>query len=293
MANLPSLTLEAREKGQLPLSIATSLAIESALGIMESDDPKYKKPSTPPILEYDVLWINLRTLFRNLFTSMERVEADKVHRSRFAEALHVECLSIQATIQQATKGACGVIFYAATHRSIASFYRNGQAKEDTTPLQKAYTSTEKEVIENLDRIHQATKDFHFVHVDVSLHNEYPNQHKRMLLMTHTPIDLVENKGFQEVTLLESHTGAIKKPSLWYTKLKGGDEMQRIPFDKATLQFFGDKGNMFVPYPKKYREVVLRCAEQNRWSQTTTRGRMLLTLELMRDPVVYSAFKELY
>lgn len=292
MANLPALSLERREKGQLPISIATSLAIESVLGIQESDDPKAKRPTTPPILEYDVLWINLRTLFRNLFGSIDRVEADKVHMDAYGEALHLECLTIQAAIQQASKGACAVIYYAATHRSLAGFYRNGQAKEDTTPLQKAFTASEKGAIETLDRIHQSTKDFQFSHVDVKLINEFP-AHRRLLLLTHAPIDLIENQGFNTVTLLESHTGAIKRPALWYTKLKGGEEMQRIPFDKATLQFFGDRGNMFIPYPKKYRDVVLKCSVNNSWNPTTTRSRMLLSLELMRDPVVYSAFKDLY
>ena len=82
MAN-PAFTLESREKGQLPISIASSLAIESALGIMESDEPGYKPPASPPLLDYDAIWINLRTLFRNLHGSMNRVDADKVHINKF------------------------------------------------------------------------------------------------------------------------------------------------------------------------------------------------------------------
>lgn len=290
MAN-PAFTLESREKGQLPISIASSLAIESALGIMESDEPGYKPPASPPLLDYDAIWINLRTLFRNLHGSMNRVDADKVHINKFINALHTECLTIQAAITDAARGNCHVVFYAATHKSLGGFYSKAQFKENRTPIQHHYTAVEKNVIEGLWKVWQTTQDFVFENTDITLKNESTG--KKLLLMTHIAVDLLAPAGFQEVTLLESHTGAIKKQKQWYTKLKGGEEMKRIPFDRATLQFFGDKGGMFIPYPKTYREVVLRCAEQNNWTQTTTKGRMLLTLELMRDPHVYIAFQSLY
>lgn len=284
-------TLESREKGQLPISIASSLAIESALGIMESEDPAYKKPVTPPILEYDTLWVNLRTLFRNLHGSLARAEADKIHIDNYINALHVECLTIQAAVNEASRGQCNVVFYGATHKSISSFFPRAQFKDDRTPIQHAFTASERGAIEGLRKVWQQTQDFTFEGADVYLKSE--GRGNKLLLMTHVTVDLVLTKGFNTVTLLESHTGAIKGPKLWYTKLKGGEEMKRIPFDRATLQLFGDKAGTFVPYPKNVRDVVLKIAEEHHWNQATTKGRMLLTIEVSREPHVLIAFRLLY
>jgi hypothetical protein len=57
--------LAGREMGQLPVSIGTSLALESVTGILpehETDDPDIHK--------FDSLWVNVRTLFRNIVASI-------------------------------------------------------------------------------------------------------------------------------------------------------------------------------------------------------------------------------
>lgn len=51
-----------REKGKVPISIGTSLAFESLLNI--HDELKHK---ISPYLETEVIWINVKTLFRNLW----------------------------------------------------------------------------------------------------------------------------------------------------------------------------------------------------------------------------------
>ena len=56
--------MSSRTIGQFPLSIATSLAMEAAFGIYP-DRPETKEP----ILKYDTLWVNVRTIFRNIMPS--------------------------------------------------------------------------------------------------------------------------------------------------------------------------------------------------------------------------------
>lgn len=64
MSNL--LDIDARTKGQFPISIATSLALEGLFGILEDN-----KDPNPPWPDYTDLIINVRTLFRNLLGSIE------------------------------------------------------------------------------------------------------------------------------------------------------------------------------------------------------------------------------
>ena len=56
-----------RTIGQFPISIATSLAIESALGV---------HPDIPvtgvPVEKYNAIYINVRTLIRNFIGSLEK-----------------------------------------------------------------------------------------------------------------------------------------------------------------------------------------------------------------------------
>lgn len=74
-----------REKGKVPISIGTSLAFESLLNI--HDDLKHK---IPPYLETEVIWINVKTLFRNLWGAIPRIRHDLVSDMQLAEALIFE-----------------------------------------------------------------------------------------------------------------------------------------------------------------------------------------------------------
>jgi hypothetical protein len=74
--------------------------------------------------------------------------------------------------------------------------------------------------------------------------------------------------------LESHTGAIKNPAEWNTKLTGGaKELSNIPFNRFTLQLFGDNGHMFLSGPLRLREIVLGIAKRDHWTSVTTSERV--------------------
>lgn len=289
MTKPPTLTLQTREKGQLPISISTALAIEALLGMGEEGVVDTGK--TPPIFNYEFVFINLKTLYRNLHGSMPRANFGGIHIDKQASELHAECIVIQSAIADATQGRTQVVFYACTQANIQSFYPKAKFKEDKTPLQIEYRSLEKRVIEAVSKIQSASGAFVFLRLNTTIQSPHPAS--KAIILTHEMVDLLSLKGVKEFDLLESHTGSIKNKRLWYTKLKGGEEMKRIPFDRATLQFFGDKAGVFIPEQRSFREVVLRVAAENHWTQNTTKDRMLLTLELAREPHVYIAFRALY
>ncbi|MNZ57992.1 hypothetical protein D3C78_759890 [compost metagenome] len=107
------------------------------------------------------------------------------------------------------------------------------------------------------------------------------------------MDLLQRYKFSSLTLLESHTGAAKPPALWYTKLTNGKELEHIPFDRMTLQFFGDNGNLFTGYPIKFRRIMLDIAKKNRWTALTTKDYIIQSVKKAYEPELERLVLNLY
>ena len=107
--------------------------------------------------------------------------------------------------------------------------------------------------------------------------EIEGRHPDSLIMTHLPVDLLARYRFSRLELLESHTGKIKGPAEWNTKLTNGKELANIPFNSFTLQLFGDNGNMFSPQSISIRRVLLEAAQK--WGWTNVSG-----MERVRDTI---------
>lgn len=281
--------LNGREKGQFPLSIATSLALEGALGILE-ESPHLQNPTSPPINEYNELWINIRTLYRNLHSSMQREVADTLPIPAFVEALHEELVIIQGIIADKMKHRMKMVAYACTYRELGSRFPHAKFRTEMTDRQKVYSMFENGSIEGLLQMQASA---HTVDIrDFNMTILADANAGKVLLMTHYPVDLLTFTGARQLGLLESHTGVIKKQHQWYTKLKDGKDLVRIPFSRMSLQMFGDSAGMFYPYPIAYRRLMLECAQKYNWTQTTTKDRVLLTVGLMKNFDLEKAVREL-
>ena len=115
---------------------------------------------------------------------------------------------------------------------------------------------------------------------------------RATLITHYPVDLLARYNFTELHLLESHTGAIKNPSMWNTKLQNGRDIPNIPFDRATLQVFGD-GVMYRPMNMKIRKAFIEMAEKHQWSAATTEALVKHSAKSAKDPFLGQFVNGLY
>lgn len=280
-----------REVGQFPLSIATSLAIEGALGIMKEDDARGVKQDSanPPIKEYQHLWVNLRTLFRNIHGSMKREAADSLDVNALSEMLLIEATTLASVVHARTQRRVSVFFYACTYKSLASFYPHANFKETLTDKQRIYAGFESSSVEALLKLPHELLNIETFNMTISPQGSF----EHVAVMTHYPVDLLEMKGVRDIGLLESHTGVIKTKYQWYTKLKNGKELVRIPFDRMTLQLLGDSAGMFSAYPPAFRKKLLEIAEKHQWNQRTTRDRIMLTISLAKDPVFEGTVKKLY
>lgn len=125
---------------------------------------------------------------------------------------------------------------------------------------------------------RSIKSFMLLHKDVVIKGEHPFYKKPQLkgaLISHVVMDLIP--CHENVTLVESHTGAFKSVPQWSSKLNiRAEDRGIIPFNSITLNLFGDK--YFVkPADKRLSIQVYDVAEKSHWNASTTRERVLFTL----------------
>ena len=123
--------------------------------------------------------------------------------------------------------------------------------------------------------------------------EFDRDNRTVLILTNYAIDLLQRYKFTSLSLLESHTGAVKPPAMWYTKLNNGKELTTIPFDRMTIQMFGDGSNLFSPFPIKIRRTMLTISEKNKWTPMTTKAYILDSVKKERDPTLEALILNLY
>lgn len=272
--------LSERQVGGLPFSIATSLAIESVCGI----HPEIQVTKAP-ILEVKHIFINLRTLIRNIVGSVETEVKKMLTADLVLNALTEELSLIDAAISKYGEGKATVIFYACSYSSLKRLFPHAIHREITTDLQKSYNQLERDTLKELFKI-PPTHDIR--QFDVNLDGNYPES----FILTHITIDLLSKYSFKDLQLIESHTGKIKKPSLWNTKLTKGNDLMRIPFCKFSIQVFGDNGQLFSPMPSAIKKQVVEMAEADKWTTVSTKERLISSINKIKDSTMRSTLLSL-
>lgn len=281
MSNL--LDIDARTKGQFPVSIATSLALEGLFGIMED----FKDPN-PPWPEFTDLIINIRTLFRNLLGSIEDENTSTNTGYHYAVVLIEEMTIIRNIVTQYTNGKINTQFYACNYDTLTGLYPFAFFKELKTEKQRFYASLENGTIDEIVKQLGNQNDYlklldSTITLDVN----------KTLVITNYPVDLLNIPKGNNIALLESHTGKVKRKAQWNTKLHNGNKLPPMPFDKMTIRVFGDSGNLFMPYPLEIRKKIMEIAVEYKWHSQTSRERVLQTVRLSKDPVLVQTVTKLY
>lgn len=274
--------LTGREMGQLPISIATSLALEGAYGILEDHpDPN------PAIHKVDVLYINLRSLIRNITGSLEADLSSRLLPEDISACMANELQIIEASVRQYTHGKVEIVPYVCDYKSLKRLYPHAMLKE-SKPGTKAEFAFFREVATLADFDERMgwiyTKKF-----DI----EFETDNRKALILTNYAIDLLQRYKFTSLSLLESHTGAVKPPAMWYTKLNNGKELTTIPFNRMTIQMFGDNSNLFSPFPIAIRKAIVAISEKNAWTPLSTKQYILDSITKERDPVLEALIRNLF
>jgi len=253
---------------EVPISIGTSVAITKAF------------------LEVDVypeqLWINLRTLFRNFHGAMTNkmiINSEDIYID-----LVEEMRMIEDVVQTSSGDRTEVVFYYSSYRALPSIFPKAILREPTTAKQIDYAVLEREVLEYLladEDIEVPPRRF-----DVKIKGD----DKEALIITSFPVDLLSKREFSKLTLLETHTGKMKRENSWNSKLTSGKNFPRLPFNALTLQIYGDSGNHFAAMPSSVKKTLYEIAETNKWSGLTTHAKVLFNINSMRDVVLADIFK---
>lgn len=253
-------TLRARTLGtSVPVSIGTAL-------ILEHEDANLKLWSPH-------LYVNMRTLLRNIVQAVPSREYLTVTKEAFVFVLLEEMEALKEFVSQYTGNKTTVFYYYPTYKGISrqlpkanwSPARGGQISEIFTIEENV-----KKLLEEVHDVHKKeTKEELFSICDVDL----PRGDKPSMVLTHYTVDLLSARLFPTLFLLESHTGRIKKRPDWNTKLTlPTDDRARIPFCRFTLQVFGD-GKAILANSHQVKKVVRELAVKNKWTNITTQDRI--------------------
>lgn len=275
-----------REKGQYPLSIATSLAIEGGFG----NHPDH--PTGVNIFEgKEGIFINLRTLIRNILGSVDSEKKYQATGEDIYEVLLAEIVLLRGILQPLFQGETSILFYAMNYNSLDKIYKKMIFKDVTTDKQKYLALVENTAIETLK---QDVKDEPEQYSDIQfLDTQFHDDGRKHILLSASPVDLLSIPSGDFAGLLESHTGHFKTREEYYTKFKDSKESERIPFDKAMIQIFGDSSNLFLCQTKQIRDKLRQIAEKYQWTPVTTKERVLLCVKLSNEPVLYDLVKRCY
>lgn len=270
-----------RALGQFPLSIATSLAIESSVGV----HPDLPTPSSMPIRQYDTLLINIRTLYRNIVGAIPKETITQITPTELAVICSEEMEAIPDVLREYAGRPVNVRYYFSNLRSLEKKYPHAVLRTDNTTKQKLYT----EALGDMMRLLLKHKADTFKVFDDHLKG---NGNGKTLIITHLAYDLLSANDFDSLTLLESHTGKIKPPALWYTKYYQGRDLAMIPFTEELLQVFGDT-ETFSPMDIGLRKALVELATRRKWSSATTRARIVDGISELKNPAYILKLKQMY
>lgn len=255
--------------GVLPISVGTSLALEPLIG--NKGEP------------IQTLMLNLSTLFRNAYQAYETDDRKKLTSEILYKNILEDITGIYKNINLiSTIKEPKMVPYFCTYAGLETKFPKAKLWHPKTPLQLAYAELERVTLNKLVnelRTYIVRKDFGI-----------PEATDNAYVVTHHVVDLINAPT--TVKLLESHTGVIKEKGMWYTKLNGGEDLKRIPFNSLSISVFGDKSVNFKAHEFRYRAALLKIANDNKWTSLTSRERVKLGIGYYEDKEVSSGLLEL-
>lgn len=255
-----------RVKGHIPISIASSLAIESLSGTGEFTGERVK------LLKFNSVWISINTVYRNLVGSIDKQYLKSLSPSLLLDFISEE-LSIIETALKKVKPSLKIVFYYRDYTQLAKQFP--LAKLKTPRTDKQFIAME---LEQLTLKQFLNQDFLHHNLDIRKTNRLEDKTANSLILTHHSVDLLDYKQFGKLELIESHTGSLKKPLEWNTKLTKIEGIDRLPFNRLTIQVLGDKSTDFLSYGIKEKRALMDIAKKGRWRPNTTRDKIHHTFQ---------------
>lgn len=257
-----------RTTGYFPLSIATSLALEGALGIHPD------QPVGPKLLsDFSGHWANVKTLFRNYYEAIGKDNVPNVDIKELIDGFRHELDSYLDISREQGKNNFNTVLYCPDYIGLDKRFPHAILRVDSTPNQVLFAKSMTMVLGQIIRNEKELIKLYPLKITDS-------SSRNTLMLTHYPFDLTTT-AFDSLSLLESHTGAIKDKSRWHTKLYNGKDLPMIPFRECFLSIFGDN-QLFRPIGSTYRSTLVDLGKQHNWSFATSKDKVNYGLNNLKD-----------
>lgn len=261
-----------RTLGALKLSVGTSMALEK--------DALFQLQTTTAFM------VNLRTLVRNVIQSYqtdEKPTEDQLFNDSKSDLGELaKWLSESSGFR-----VINFIVYYPSYKSLPSLFKKA---ERVDPEQmKTKRAEEYRLIEKICNRLLATYPKQITKTDSTL----PSFVGKGLIITHHVVDLTLTSAVTRLKLLESYTGVIKPYTQWYTKLTGGTELHFIPFNKLTIQIFGDRSTNFYSSSKAIKDLTVQLAHNKKWSSGTSFSKVKSDINSMPRSITREGLKLLF
>lgn len=267
-----------RTKGKYTVSIGTSVALECFFG--ESNDKPLRAGEVPPYLNYQCIMANVRTMARNYISSYKTQDLSTLTIAMLYPEFLQELILIKNIIADQSDNKIVISYYNNSYVKLKNTLKKVNLKDKYTAKQEYTMHLERKLCELLQADSANIKN-HFAY-------EYTNDvirqgMRRNVIITHYPMDLLLTT--LNVDLLESHTGRIKKPYEFPSKLKrAGDN---VPFNKYTLQLLGDSSGYIMSTASAFRTELLKICSDNGINPVTQEKRFIKVVKTHASPQLRS------
>lgn len=258
-----------RALGALGMSIGTSRAFEGE--------------GNRAIKNADTIIFNIFTLIRNAHDAYEKDDAGMTDPKQLADDVSSDLRLLGEFLEKMRKSRpVHMIVYRSDYTKLTSMFPHGSVWEAKTDKQKAYATLVRKTADLLDK--------QYGKMIVQTKAAVPDHAGNGVVMTHHVVDLTAVTGVSRLSLLESYTGVVKPFTLWYTKLTGGSELHYMPFNRLTIQVFGDNSTNFKASSRGIKELVKKLAVDHRWTSATTMSRIRGTIASLPESVDKAGLK---
>lgn len=275
-----------REKGMFPVSIGTSLCLEYLIN--KHPEIVHKPANRKPVTNYKHFFINLRTVFRNLYQAVSNDHRDSIMPTDYFEPFIQELEFLLDWAKNEGEGI-RVFFYAVEFRGMKALYPDAKLRNPNTQKQLRYKQVEEAVISVLFENSNYRERFDPISYRSTL-NQAPFENT--IILTHYAVDLLSKYKFRKLDLIESHTGKIKTDKEFNSKYLNGNQLYMMPFNIGLMQVFGDK-ETFAPLNISIKKEVLRLADQYNWTPITSKDKIKSNINSIQNPEIKSILKAIF
>lgn len=252
------------EVGEYGLAVGTSIAFE------ELTAPENKKK----VSKFNSLWVNIDTIIRNVHGALR---PELRNAETIADYTMQDLEALPSAVDEALPKS-DVVIYRSSAKLVVALVPKATVKIPKTDKQLEYIKLVNKVVGIL-------QDKGIV-INVLERKQFVGYgHQSVVLLSHYPIDLLLKYNFTELTLLESHTGKVRKSGEWVNKIVTSatkEYASYLPFNAISLAILGDGGKQLQPCPLPVRRAYLELAKTKRWKVTTTRDKIMHDVKSIDD-----------